>query len=80
MHFTGVIITDDISMAALDGITNPAAQALLAGNDLIITTDYKSSFEEIKSAILSGELSESVLDGAVLRILAWKYAKGLDLP
>ncbi len=77
LGFTGVIITDDISMGALASTTNPAAQALLAGNDLIITSDYLASISEIKATLQAGTISESDLDTHVLRILAWKYYKGM---
>lgn len=41
LNFTGVIITDDLSMGATSSITDAAVKAMKAGNDLIITTDYE---------------------------------------
>lgn len=77
LGFTGVIITDDIAMAALDSIPNVTEQAVLAGNDLIITTDYNRSIAEIKSALAEGRLSQEILDQKVKKVLAWKYHKNL---
>lgn len=77
LGFTGVIITDDISMGALAAVTNTAAKALAAGNDLIITSDYESSINQIKAALQNQTITESDLDSHVLRILAWKYYKGM---
>ncbi len=80
LSFTGIIMTDDIAMAALDNEDNNQSLAklgLLAGNDLIITTDYPNSIKEIKEALNSGSIKESTLNRAVFRILAWKYYKGL---
>ncbi len=79
LNFTGVIITDDLSMKAVtDNITGSATvKAILAGNDLLIVTDYVESVNDIKDAINDGTISESVLDNAVLKVLAWKYYKGL---
>ena len=77
LGFTGIVITDDISMKALDSITNTTVNALLAGNDLIITTDYEKSFNEIKEAINNKTLSESLVDKLAFRVLSWKYYKNL---
>ena len=77
LGFSGVIITDDIAMAALDDSSETTLQALLAGNDLIITSDYDASIRELKTALADGRLPEAQLDRAVRRVLAWKYYKGL---
>lgn len=79
LNFTGVIITDDLSMQAITGSVQGSAtvKAILAGNDLLIVTDYEQSVKDIKDAINDGTISENVLDDAVLKVLAWKYYKGL---
>ena len=77
LKFTGIIITDDISMNALNETENKAVLALLAGNDLLITSDYEESFQEIKKALANNNLSETTVNNAALRVLAWKYYKGL---
>ncbi|MCI8778386.1 MAG: beta-hexosaminidase [Bacilli bacterium] len=79
LNFTGVIITDDLFMKAItDNVSGSATvKAILAGNDLLIVTDYAESVKDIKDAINDGIISEEVLDAAVLKVLAWKYYKGL---
>lgn len=77
MKFTGVIMTDDISMGALDSVDNVTVKAILAGNDIIITTDYAKSFNDIKNAVNSGDIGEEVIDQLAFRVLSWKYSKGL---
>lgn len=77
LKFTGITITDDISMAALNSINDAAIQAILAKNNLIITTDYHQSFTQIKNAIKHGNIDEAIIDQAVFKVLAWKYYKGL---
>lgn len=77
LDFTGVIITDDLSMGAISSIQNATIKALLAGNDIIITTNYEKSFNEIKENVQDGTISESLIDSIVERIIAWKYSKGL---
>ena len=56
---------------------NPAVQAALAGNHLIITTDYLDSLTAIKSALERGVLDEAQIDRMARQILAWKSYKGL---
>ncbi len=77
LDFTGIIITDDLAMGATSSIENATTKALLAGNDLIITTDYQKGIEEIKSAINKGTVSDELVNRVALRVLAWKYYKGL---
>ncbi len=78
LKFTGVIMTDDIAMAAIANYEErPSVRALLAGNDMIIISDYERGISEIKAALESGEITEEMIDRAVMRTLAWKYYKGL---
>ena len=77
LGFTGVIITDDIAMQAAVSAKNATVKAILAGNDIIITTDYLTSINDIKTAINNKELEIEQIDSLVFRILAWKYSKGL---
>ena len=55
LGFTGVIITDDLAMEATK-MQNATERAVLAGNDLIIVTDYEHSINEVKSAIDEGRI------------------------
>ncbi|MCI9063120.1 MAG: hypothetical protein HFJ17_00705 [Clostridia bacterium] len=77
LNFTGVIITDDLDMGAVSNDTDAAVKAIQAGNDLIITTDYKKSISSVKKAVKNKKISEKTINDSVVRILAWKYYKGL---
>lgn len=77
LHFTGIIIADNLDMAATSGIADASAFAVKAGNNLIITTDYEESFNSIKTALDDGEITEKDIDELVFKVLAWKYYKGL---
>lgn len=80
LRFTGVIMTDDLSMDAIQDYTHggdPSVKAVLAGNDLLILTDYRQGYDAVLAAVRAGTVSESTVDRAVFRILAWKYASGL---
>lgn len=80
LGFTGIIVTDDLSMDAIkqySGEYPPTVLAVLAGNDMLTVSDIGTSFNEIKNAVNRGIIDQSIIDRAVIRILAWKYAKGL---
>lgn len=77
LKFTGIIMTDDLSMNAISQIDNAPVKALLAGNDIIITTNYEESFNSIKEAVESNTISEQLIDEIAYKIISWKYSKGL---
>lgn len=77
LEFSGIIISDDLYMGATANIQNATLNALLAGNDLIITTDYDTSVAELKKALENDTISEDLINRVSLRVLAWKYYKGL---
>lgn len=80
LHFDGVIMTDDLSMGAIRQFTaggSPAVTAVLAGNDLLLTADWKNEYANVLAAVNSGEIPVSRIDESVLRILNWKMDKGL---
>ena len=77
LNFTGIVITDDLAMAAIPKNQNAVIKAINAGNDLIITNDYKNAIQSVKQALKDGTLQEDKIDYLAFRILAWKYYKGL---
>ena len=80
LHFSGIIMTDDLAMEAVKSYVEngeAAVQAVRAGNDMIISSDFVKQKKEILTAIKKGKLSEETIDRAVRRILAFKYAYGI---
>jgi len=76
LQFSGLILTDDLVMDAISNYThdeNSAGLALLAGNDLIITSNLKEDYAAVLSAVKSGKISNKILHNAVRRVLAFKY-------
>ena len=69
LDFTGIIISDDLDMAAVSSIPNATVKAILAGNDLIITTNYEESINSVKSALNNGTLSEDLINKLAFRII-----------
>ena len=78
LGFTGVIMTDDLSM---DGVKkysdNVYVEAVKALNDLLITSDYKKTYDDIMEALDNKEIDIEDINNSVLRVLAWKYSLGL---
>ena len=80
LGFTGVAMTDDLAMDALaqysaDG--SVAVLAVLAGNDMLVTTDYESQIPTVIAAVEDGTISEETIDAAAARVLHWKARLGL---
>lgn len=77
LDFTGIIMTDDLAMGAIDDVEKATIKAILAGNDIIMVTDYETSINAVKKAINDGTISEDLVNKLAFRVLAWKYYKGL---
>lgn len=75
LGFSGVIITDDLDMLATKSSQDLYINALKAGNDMLIVTDFDEAFDEVKAAVDDNKLDAETVDKAALRILAWKYYK-----
>lgn len=80
LGFTGVVMSDDLSMQGLRekaGEKSAAPAAFSAGNDLLLSTDISGDFEALYAAVQNGTITQERLDESVLRILAWKYSMGI---
>ncbi len=75
MGFQGVVVTDDLVMQAITdnyGAGESAVLAVLAGNDLLCSSEYQVQYAAVLEAVRSGRIPEEMLDQAVLRVLNWK--------
>ena len=80
LAFTGVVMTDDLAMEAVSAYAEDGAVAVMAleaGNDLIITTDYRTQIPKVIEAVENGALDASVIENACRRVLTWKQELGL---
>lgn len=81
LSFDGVVMTDDLAMDAVAKYAENGAVALMAlqaGNDMIITSDYRMQIPLVIKAVEAGDLGgEATVDQACLRVLRWKQALGL---
>lgn len=79
LGFAGVIITDDLYMDAISKNydSSVAVLAILAGNDLICTTDFESQILEVIAAVEDGTISIDRINESVRRILELKLELNL---
>jgi beta-N-acetylhexosaminidase len=87
MGFKGLVITDALDMNGLtklfpggpQGAGRAAVEAVKAGNDvLLIPSDLDGSYNGLLQAVRTGEIPESRIDQAVLKILRAKASVGLN--
>jgi len=79
LNFTGVIITDDMTMGAITGhfdIEKAAVQSVKAGSDLILVghdfVNVEKIFSVLKTAVHKGVISEQRINESVERIIQLK--------
>ena len=80
LDFDGVVMTDDLAMEAVSAYAGDGAVAVMAleaGNDLVLTTDYRVQIPRVIQAVENGDLDASVIDTACRRVLRWKQSLGL---
>ena len=80
LGFDGVVMTDDLAMEAVSAYAGDGAVAVMAleaGNDLVLTTDYRTQIPKVIGAVENGTLSEEAINTACRRVLRWKQALGL---
>ena len=80
LNFSGIVMTDDLAMDAVKSYVEngeAAVQAVLAGNDMIISSDFVSQKQEILKAIKEKKINEDMINKAVRRIISMKIAYGI---
>lgn len=80
LGYSGVIMTDDLVMQAITdcyGAGEAAVMAVLAGNDLLCSTEYAVQYQAVLDAVLDGRIDIDVLNRAVRNVLEWKISLGL---
>lgn len=80
MGFNGLVFTDGLGMQgaqAVDG--NICVQALKAGNDVLLGPRHiKNDMAAVMQAIANGEISKEQIEKSCKKVLAYKYALGLQ--
>ena len=80
MNFDGVIMPDALDMDTVSSSfngENVAVLAIMAGNDILCTSEYKEQYEAVLQAVKDNKISIEQIDESVLRILRWKLQLGI---
>lgn len=73
LGYEGLVLTDALTMDALNDFENVPARCIQAGADIILhPSDAHAVVHELEQAVESGQLQESAVDTAVERILKYK--------
>ena len=75
LNFTGIIMTDDLSMEGIQKYIINGTEAVLAvkaGNDILISDNFRNHRQSIIDAVKSGNITEEVINTACRRVIAWK--------
>lgn len=75
LNFNGIIITDDLDMGGIRdfiGSDKAAVRAIIAGNDIVVTSQYQTQIPAVVGAVLNGTIPKERLDESVLRVLELK--------
>lgn len=75
LKFTGIAITDDLDMDAAKDVPNNYTKAILAGNNIILLSNYQSARAQILENIENGTITEDLINYRAFKVLAWKYYK-----
>ena len=82
MAFDGLAFTDAMNMQGVAKYYEPGeadVKALMAGNDIILfPLDVPKAIDQIKKALISGDLQQEDLDQRVKRVLKSKFWFGLN--
>ena len=79
LGFQGLTFTDALEMKGISGNEAVCAQALIAGNDMLLAPrNLKRELAGIMDAIRSGKLSEKTIHEKCRKVLTFKYILGVN--
>lgn len=79
LGFNGLLFTDALAMQGAKSNGNNCVDALKAGADILLSpAAVKSDIAAVVAAVKSGDIPQSVIDEKCRKILAYKYALGLN--
>lgn len=79
--FKGMIFTDALEMKGVSNNQNVCAQALIAGNDMVLAPrNLKRELDAVVVAVKNGQLTEEEITERCRKVLTFKYALGLHEP
>lgn len=79
MHFHGLVFTDALEMKGISDNQYVSAQALAAGNDMVLAPrNLKYELEGVLKAVKEGKITVDEIDEKCRKVLTYKYAFGLN--
>ena len=79
--FKGMVFTDALEMKGVSNNQNVCAQALIAGNDMVLAPrNLKRELDAVLVAVKNGQLTEEQITERCRKVLTFKYALGLHEP
>ncbi len=81
LNFKGMVVTDGLEMKGISSKYSPGravVKALKAGaHIMLLSPDVRTAINEVEQAVLSGELSEDIIDNSFAKLMFWKQQHGL---
>jgi len=78
MGFEGLVFTDALEMKGVSNNADVCAQALMAGNDMLLAPrNLKRELDGVLRAVREGRLTEETITEKCRKVLTFKYALGL---
>lgn len=79
LGFTGLVFTDALEMKGISNTPNVSAQALAAGNDMVLAPrNLKKELDGVLKAVKNGTITEAQINEKCRKVLTYKYAFGLN--
>lgn len=81
-NYNGVIVSDSLQMGAVSNYADSHhvyrdVAAFKAGNDVLLSSNYKQGIPQLKHALAKGQITKSQLNNKVYKILQMKAKLGL---
>lgn len=78
LHFSGLVFTDALEMKGISSNPYVSAQALEAGNDMVLAPrNLKRELDGVLKAVKEGKITEEDINEKCRKVLTYKYAFGL---
>ena len=79
LGFKGMVFTDALEMKGVSNNTDVCAQALIAGNDMLLAPrNLKRELDGVLKAVREGRLTEEQITEKCRKVLTFKYLLGLN--
>lgn len=79
LDFKGLVFTDALVMKGVAAANSVAVKAIVAGNDVLLSPNrLEQEINQVKQALASAQITRTMLEEKVMKILTYKYLVGLN--